>query len=177
MFLEDYKGFMKSILDKGYAVEVPEEQLHCDNGRVWYVPHHGVYHPKKNKICVVFDCKASFQNLSLNRQLLQGPDLSNMLIGALLRFREEPIAMMADIESMFYQVRVPEEDADLLRFLWWPDGNLSAPIKEYRMAVHLFGATSSPSVASYGERLKTEKTLLLQKPLKQCCAIFMLTTV
>lgn len=156
VFLEDYKGFMESILDKGYAVEVPQEQLNRDDDRVWYVPHHGVYHPKKKKIRVVFDCTASFQDVSLNGQLMQGPDLTNTLIGALLRFREDSVAMMADIESMFYQVRVPEADANLLRFLWWPDGNLNTPMKEYRMAVHLFGATSSPSVASYALRRTAE---------------------
>lgn len=56
---------------------------------------------------------------------------------------------MADVESMFHQVKVPPEDADLLRFLWWPDGDVSKELQEYRMEVHLFGATSSPSCASY----------------------------
>lgn len=50
--------------------------------------------------------------------------------------------MMADIESVFYQVRAPCEDADFLRFLWWPDGNLDKDYEEYRMFVHLFGAMS-----------------------------------
>lgn len=117
-FLEDYIEFLKDILDKGHAVEVPQEQLDRDDNRVWYVPHHGVYHPRKKNIRVVFDCTASFQDVSLNGQLMQGPDLTNTLIGALVRFREQPIAMMADIESMFYQVRVPHADQDLLRFLW-----------------------------------------------------------
>jgi len=40
--------------------------------------------------------------MSLNEQLLQGPDLTNTLIGVLLRFREHPVALMADVESMFY---------------------------------------------------------------------------
>lgn len=115
-----------------------------------------MYHPKKKKIRVVFDCNATFQDVSLNGQLMQGPNLTNTLIGALMRFCEEPIAMMADIESMFYQVRVPETAADLLRFLCWPAGDLSAPVKEYRMVVHLFGATSSPSVASYALRRTAE---------------------
>ena len=47
---------------------------------VWYIPHHGVYHPKKpNKIRMVFDCSAEYQNESLNKHLLQGPDLTNNL--------------------------------------------------------------------------------------------------
>lgn len=147
---------MTGIIEKGYAVMVPTKQLSRDDGRVWYIPHHGVYHPKKKKIRVVFDCTATFQGISLNDQLLQGPYLTNSLIGVLMRFREEPTALIADIESMFYQVKVPDEDADLLRFLWWPDGDLSQPMEEYRMMVHLFGATSSPSCASYALRRTAE---------------------
>ncbi|KAI4898201.1 hypothetical protein NFI96_005256 [Prochilodus magdalenae] len=38
--------------------------------------------------------------------------------------------MMADIEAMFYQVRVPPKDSDFLCFLWWPDGDLNGPLEE-----------------------------------------------
>lgn len=48
---------------------------------------------------------------------MQGPDLTNSLIDVLLRFRQESIALMADIEGMFHQVRVPMADRRLLRFL------------------------------------------------------------
>lgn len=155
-FFQEYKAFMDNILVKGYAVKIPEEQLIRSDGRVWFIPHHGVYHPKKRKLRVVFDCAATYQGVSLNDQLLQGPDLTNTLIGVLLRFRQEPVAMMADIESMFYQVWIPDTDADMLRFLWWPGGNLNVEAEEYRMCVHLFGATSSPSCASYALRRTAE---------------------
>ncbi|XP_072043021.1 uncharacterized protein [Amphiura filiformis] len=56
---------------------------------------------------------------------------------------------MADVEQMFYQVRVPQDDSDMLRYLWWPNGDTAQDLKTYRMRVHVFGATSSPSVASY----------------------------
>lgn len=69
-FHSDYSGFMDSMLDKGYAERVPEDELQTDR-RVWYIPHHGVYRPKKNKIRVVFNCNASYQGSSLNGQLLQ----------------------------------------------------------------------------------------------------------
>ena len=59
---------------------------------------------------------------------------------------------MADIRSMFYQVRVPECDRDLLRFLWWPQADIQKPLEEYRMKVHLFGATSSPACANFALR-------------------------
>lgn len=113
------------------------------------VPHHRVYHPKKKKIRVVFDYSASFQGVSLNGQLLQGPDLKSTLTGVLTRFRMESVALMADIKSMFYQVKVPAEDSDLLRFLWWSKCDLSKDLEEFRMVVHLFGASSSPSCSNY----------------------------
>ena len=155
-FFEDYKSFMDTIIEKGYAVQFPTHQVNRDENRVFYIPHHGVYHPKKKKLRVVFDCTASFQDRSLNSELLQGPNMTNTLVGVLLRFREEPVASMADIESMFYYVKVPKHDADLLRFLWWPNGKLTEPMEEFRMTVHLFGATSSPSVASYVLRRTAE---------------------
>ena len=74
------KTFMSDLLNKGYAVEVPEDEHNRNDGRVWYIPHHGVTHPQKGKLRVVFDCAASFQGKSLNKELLQGPDLTNGLV-------------------------------------------------------------------------------------------------
>ncbi|GAA6094046.1 uncharacterized protein LOC117805176 [Tachysurus ichikawai] len=125
-------------------------------GTVYCIPHHGVYHPRKAQLRVVFDCGATFQGMSLNTQLLQGPDLTSSLIGVVTRFRKEQVVIMADIEAMFHQVRVPKDDADLLRFLWWPDGDLTQNMVEYRMVVHLFGATSSPSCANFALRRCTQ---------------------
>ena len=153
MYRNDYAAFFNDMFDKGYAEEIPQESSKTVTNRAWYIPHHGVYHPKKpEKIRVVFDCSAKFGGTSLNDQLLQGPYLTNSLVGVLTRFRQEPVAFMADIEAMFYQVQVPPEQRDFLRFLWWPGGDLNAELKEYRMTVHPFGAVSSPSCANYALR-------------------------
>ena len=53
---------------------------------------------------------------------------------------------------MFHQVRVTEDQKHLLGFRWWPDGELSQPLKEYQMNVHLFGACSSPSCSNFSLR-------------------------
>jgi len=82
---------------------------------VWYLPHHAVINPKKpDKVRVVFDCAANFGGTLLNDKVLQGPDITNQLIGVLLRFREEPVAIMADVQAMFHQVRVSVSDRDVL---------------------------------------------------------------
>jgi len=111
---------------------------------------------QKNENSVVFDGGASFNGTSLNSELLQGPDLTNRLIGVLTRFRQEPITIMGDIQAMFHQVKVAKDDVDFLRFLWWPGGKTNLDPCEYRMVVHLFGATSSPSCANYALRKTAE---------------------
>ena len=118
-FYYDYVKVMKNIIEKVYAKKVALSCLKTEEGKVWYLPHHGIYHPKKpDKIQVVFDCSCQYEGRSLNKELLQGPDMTNSLVGVLSRFRQELIAFMADIEAMFYQVFVPEEQRSYLRFLW-----------------------------------------------------------
>ena len=51
-----------------------------------------------------FDCSAEYEGEALNKHLLQGPNLTSKLVGVLSRFRQEPVAFMADIEAMFLQV-------------------------------------------------------------------------
>ena len=80
---------------------------------------------------------------------MQGLNLINSLVGVLARFRLEPVAIMADIEAMFYQVHVPENQRSFLRFLWWPNGNTDECLAGYEMCVHIFGAISSPACANF----------------------------
>ena len=102
---EKYVASMSDLLAKGYAEEVPEQELDRSDGAVWYLPHHPVVHPTKpGKVRIVFDCSAKYHGTSLNDNIYQGPDLTNQLLGVLLRFRQETIALMADIEGMFNQV-------------------------------------------------------------------------
>jgi hypothetical protein len=68
--------------------------------------------------------------------------MTNTLVGVLTRFREERAAMMSDIESMLYQVRMQPSDCNALRFFWWPSGKFDQSIEEYEMQVHLFGGAS-----------------------------------
>ncbi|XP_071483331.1 uncharacterized protein [Diadema antillarum] len=164
---DKYVETVSDYIAKGYAKEVeciPSDvsaesatQEEASNEPVWYLPHHAVVHPrKKDKVRVVFDCAARYGGTSLNEQLLQGPDLTNNLVGVLTRFRQEQVAIVADIQSMFHQVKVPPRDRNAMRFLWWKDGDLAQEPAEYCMTVHLFGATSSPSCASFALRKTAE---------------------
>lgn len=116
----------------------------------WYLPLFGVYNPRKpGKIRVVFDSSARYQGVSLNGELLHGPDLNNSLLDVLLRFRMDAVAVMTDIEQMFHSFVVKEEHRNYLRFFWYKDNNPLNQLIEYRMTVHLFGNSPSPAVACY----------------------------
>ena len=53
---------------------------------------------------------------------------------------------------MFHQFKVDGVHRNYLRFLWWENGDITSEPKEFRMTVHLFGATSSPGCANFGPR-------------------------
>ena len=144
----EYSKFMNNLLEKGIARECSNNGNEDDVS--WFLPHHGVVKPNKpGKVRPVFDCAAKFLDRSLNKELLSGPDLTNLLLGVILRFRLEEVPCMADIESMYYQVLVSDKQRSLLKFLWWPKGDTSNGLKEYEMNAHVFGAISSPSCANY----------------------------
>jgi hypothetical protein len=141
----EYTKFMQRMIEDGDCEPViPDE-----SSESWYIPHHGVLHPQKGKLRVVFDCSAKFAGSSLNENLLQGPDLINNLFGILCRFRRRQNTVVCDIEKMFHRFHVNPEDRNFLKFLWWEDGNTETKPIEYRMNVHLFGATSSPGCANF----------------------------
>ena len=102
---EKMKRLCKKDFQNGYAVKIDP----CtDNTQfVYYLLHHPVSNENKpGKIGRVTDLFSIFQCLSLNSNLLKGPDLLSNLVGIILRFRESHIAKSADIEQMFMQVKL-----------------------------------------------------------------------
>ena len=148
-FASRYKAEFNRHLALNHIEEVPFSSLSGEYKPRWYLPHHAVVNSKKpEKMRIVSDCAAQFAGFSLNTSLLQGPNIINRLIKILMAFRTGPIAIMADIEAMFMQVKVPERDRDAMRLLWWKD-DVNQQIKEYRLTVHPFGAISSPFCANF----------------------------
>ncbi len=83
---------------------------------------------------------------SLKKRLQQNPPLL-----------EKYKLFMNDLLDKDYARKVTSpSDCDALRFLWWPEGNLSEEPVDYEMRVHLFGGSSSPSCANFALK-KTAK--------------------
>ncbi|XP_055589749.1 uncharacterized protein LOC129741947 [Uranotaenia lowii] len=140
---------IRDYLTKGYAHKATEEELAGTSAeRVWYLPLNVVSHPKKpNKRRLVWDAAASVGGVSLNNQLLKGPDLLVPLHSVICKFREWRIGFGGDVKEMFHQIRIRAADKNYQRFLFRFDA--TQPPDVYIMDVATFGATCSPCSAIY----------------------------
>ncbi|XP_055551044.1 uncharacterized protein LOC129733299 [Wyeomyia smithii] len=140
--IDDYQA-------KGYAHKATKEELSgTPSSAVWYLPLNVVVNPRKpGKVRLVWDAAACVRGVSLNTQLLKGPDMLVSLPKVICRFREKPVAFGGDIEEMYHQVRVRNEDKSAQRFLFRSTSD--DELQVYVMDVLTFGATCSPSSAQY----------------------------
>ena len=99
----EYSGNMDKLIKQR-----AEQCKSSDKDPHFFIPHFGVQQ-KAKAMRVVFDCAAKFEGRSINDELLQGPDLVNLLVGVLIRYRKEVVAYSADLEAMFHQIQIPPE--------------------------------------------------------------------
>ena len=96
------------------------------------------------KLRIVYDASAKERTEvpSLNDCLHAGPSLQNKHWSVLVRGRFHPVAIYADLQKAFLQVRIKKQDCDALRFHWKP--NSQAEIQTLRFSRALFGLAPSP---------------------------------
>ncbi|XP_037872899.1 uncharacterized protein LOC119629793 [Bombyx mori] len=127
--------------------EIPKNEIH--KRKSVYLPHHAVVHTDRetSKTRVVFDASAKGSNcVSLNDELLVGPQLQEDLRNILMRSRLHRVYYASDIQKMYLQILLYEEDADRYQRLLWRE-NDTDPIKEYRMLRVTFGTAAAPHLA------------------------------
>ena len=146
-----YKEAISTYIKEGYARKMTKEETIITSEKTWYLPHHPVFHPQKpGKVQLVVVAAAKCKGKSLNKELFNGSDLLHSLVGVLLQFRNNKIALVGDVEAMFHQVRVKPSERDAL-WLLWADSPFEEPTKinTYQMLAHIFGATDSPCCANF----------------------------
>lgn len=143
---EQYINFMKEYEFLGHMQLIPEEEIPISE--CYYMPHHAVIREQSctTKLRVVFDASSkSSSNISLNEILHKGPKLQLDLFYILLNFRTHSIALTADIEKMFRQILISEEDGDFQRIVWRE--NQSEKIQDFRLKTVTYGTTCAPYLA------------------------------
>ena len=142
---EMYEQTIEKYVEKGYVQKVTESSPETK----WFLPHFPVIRPERDttKVRIVFDASAKQDGISLNDTMYQGPKLQNDLFDVLLRFRKHPVALVCDIEEMYLQINLKENDKLFHRFLWRTDYSQEPDIYEFNRLV--FGANCSPFLAQY----------------------------
>ena len=145
--LAEYDAIIKDQLQTGVietvaALEKPNDKLH-------YLPHQAVIRKdaETTKIRIVYDASAkeSKSGVALNDCLHTGPSLNPLLFDILVRFRENKVALVGDIEKAFLNIEADPGDRDCLRFLWVDDYRKETPeIIVYRFCRVVFGLNASP---------------------------------
>ena len=149
VLLAEYDTIIKTQEDKGIIERVSSNNTISPESKIHYVPHQAVVRKDAatTKVRIVYDAsaKAHKSAVALNDCLEAGPSLNPLLFDILLRFREQRVAIVADIEKAFLNIEVHEKDRDSLRFLWVDDvlrNNLNLVV--YRFCRVVFGVNSSP---------------------------------
>ncbi|KAI5735347.1 hypothetical protein M8J77_017205 [Diaphorina citri] len=148
---EQYRSAITAYMKDEHAVLSDYDP----NATQFFMPHHAVYRPDKTttKVRVVFDLSCATNNgISLNSLLHTGPTLYNDKFELLLKFRMFPVACTADIQKMFLQISIHEEDRKLQKFL-----RRDSPQEEIRcnkMQRVVFDMKSSPLLESVPEEDK-----------------------
>ena len=150
---EKYDKKMNSLIDDGYVEIIPPEPYSNPN-KTNYIPHHDVYHPRKPDPRIVHNAKFKYKGFSLNDKCLQGPNFLSRADSVLTRFRLHRYAFQGDIKAMYFQVIIPPEQRDLLRFLWYDgEGNLI----HLRHTRHIFGGVWCSSSSQFVLRKAIER--------------------
>ena len=147
--LEEYNRNIEEQLATGIVEEVPPSNNDQEN--VHYLPHHCVVRKDKviTKLLVVYDGSATTEtrDYSLNDCFFTGPNLIPQIFDLLVKFRQNPVGLVADIEKAFLMIGINEEDRDMLRFLWLKDAkDPHSDILKLRFCRLVFGLRSSPAI-------------------------------
>jgi len=142
-----YRETIEKYESKGYVSKSSKDSS-SDSER-WYLPHFPVVRMNKTttKVRMVFDASAKSNGLSLNDVIHQGPKLQNELFDVLLRFRQDEVALICDIEKMYLQVGLFMSDRKYHSFLWREKSECEPTVYEFNRVV--FGVNASPFLAQY----------------------------
>lgn len=126
---------------------VAEETADKMISSAYYLPHMGILREtsRTTKLRVVFNGSSPMSNgLSLNDLLYAGAKLQTDITEILLWIRTHRIFFSTDIEKMFRQIAVHQDDWDLQRIMWFePD---ERPVV-YRLTTVTYGLNYAPFLA------------------------------
>lgn len=139
-----YSKFLSEYETLGHMARISD--CTASTRRVFYLLHHAVVRESRSttKVRVVFfgSSRINFRISVIDVQHV-GPKLQTNLADVITRWRQ--YAFVADIEKMYRQILIHEDDRDLQRILWRE--NQEAPPIAYCLNTVTYGLASAPYVA------------------------------
>ncbi|XP_044018535.1 uncharacterized protein LOC122859161 [Aphidius gifuensis] len=140
-----YSSFLNEYEKLGHMMPSRHD---VDIRTICYLPHHGVKKESSSttKLRVVFNVSQLIdKNKSLNDLLYDGPCLLNNLSDVITRWRRYKIVFSADVEKMYRQIFIHEDDQEKQRILWRPTP--TEQIKSYTLKTVTYGLKPAPFLA------------------------------
>ena len=114
---EVYNEQVKSMLERGTAVELTEQELRDWAGPVHYITHHPVLKDSVTTPCRLVT-NSSFGNPSLNSIVMKGPNSMNSMLDIMLRWRSYEYAIQYDLAKAYNTMHTGPLERHLRRFIW-----------------------------------------------------------
>ena len=152
-----YQKQIEDMIEREVARKLSETELENYKGPIHYISHHEVLKPdsKSTPVRIVFNSSARYMGHMLNDYWAKGPHLLNDLLGVLIRFRENDIAMIGDIKKMYHTVKIKTIEQHTHRFLW-RDMDTDRPPDTYVIQRVSFGDKPSGTIATVALRKTAE---------------------
>ena len=142
-----YSAVLQEYEDLHHMEEVPGEEK-GDRVFNFFLPHHAVVKPESTstKVRVVFNAsKKSKSGFALNDVLHTGPTLQADIIQIITNWRFYEYVFTGDIQKMYRQIWVHENDRPYQQIVFRPDKN--GPVKNYQLKTVTFGVNCAPFLA------------------------------
>ncbi|XP_068737311.1 uncharacterized protein [Montipora capricornis] len=117
---DTYQKQMEDMMERGVARKLSHKELQEWSGPKFDISHLAMVNTRSHStpVRIVFNSSQVCQGISLNSCLAKGPDsYMNNLIGILLRWREEQVALVGDIRKMFHFIHLKPLEQHCHRFL------------------------------------------------------------
>lgn len=152
-----YQKQIEDMIEREVARKLSQTELDNYKGPIHYISHHEVLKPdsKSTPVRIVFNSSARYMGHMLNDYWAKGPHLLNDLLGVLIRFRENNIAMIGDIKKMYHTVKIKTLEQHTHRFLW-RDMDTKRPPDTYVIQRVSFGDKPSGTIATVALRKTAE---------------------
>ena len=152
-----YQKQIEDMIEREVVRKLSQTELENYKGPIHYISHHKVLKSdsKSTPVRIVFNSSARYMGHVVNDYWAKGPHLVNDLLGVLIRFRENNIAMIGDIKKMYHAVKIKTIEQHTHRFLW-RDMDTGRPPDTYVIQRVSFGDKPSGTIATVALRKPAE---------------------